>query len=52
MFQCTECNETFEFLGRISEDLKPVDFVHGKRVLESPACPFCGSKKFVRVPDT
>jgi hypothetical protein len=54
-FKCLspECNRKFLILGRISVEKKPVitNFAteNIRTVLDSPCCPFCGSKEFEEI---
>jgi hypothetical protein len=55
MFQCLnpECKRKFIYLGRKSVQTKTLPRDFGTEsvvtVLESPCCPFCGSKEFEEV---
>jgi hypothetical protein len=52
MFKCKnpECQRTFYYLGRISVEKKPIIPTFAteniRTVIDSPCCPFCGSKEF------
>jgi DNA-directed RNA polymerase subunit RPC12/RpoP len=52
MFKCLapECGRKFLILGRLSVEKRPLvtNFAteNIRIVLDSPACPFCGSKEF------
>jgi hypothetical protein len=55
MFKCLnpECGREFPILGRLDEELiqmRNTPFAPGKRILSSPACPFCGSKEWEEKP--
>jgi hypothetical protein len=52
MFKCKnpECLRTILILGRLSVEKKPTSMQfcteNIRTVLDSPACPYCGSKEF------
>ena len=54
-FKCKnpECQRTILILGRISIEKKPIvtNFAteNIRTILDSPACPYCGSKEFEEI---
>jgi DNA-directed RNA polymerase subunit RPC12/RpoP len=53
MFKCKECGRTILILGRLSVEKKPMVTTFAteniRTVIDSPCCPYCGSKEFEEV---